>query len=811
MSTERSLTRDEAVERAALLEVRRYDIDVDLTGLLDGVEWRATSRVTFDCHSPGADSFVDCLGEIGTATLNGRPLDPASAVDGRLPLPALEAENVLEVSSVQHDTASSAGILRSVDPSDGLVYVWTSFEADDARRAWACFDQPDLKAPHAFTVTAPESWVVTSNTGPESVTEPADAARVWSFPDTPPLSTYVVVVNAGPFHEIREQRGGHSLGLFCRQSMRPFLERDAAELFEVTEQGLAFFAERFDRPFAQERYDHVFVPNMGGAMENWGCVTWSDSSLHRSEPTRRMREGTANILLHEMAHMWFGDLVTMRWWDDLWLNEAFASWAASWAQAEATRYTEAWASFLIGFKVEGYRLDMGPATHPVRGDVPTVAHGIANFDAISYVKGCSVLKQLAAYVGEEAFVAGLRDYFATYAWQNTTLEDFLGAIGSAAGRDLGDWGRRWLREAGTDTLRVRDGGLLAEGPDGGSPRPHRLNLGIFVDRGDVLERVDAVPVETTGTTTPLPDLPAGALVLPNDSDLTFAAVRPDEASLATLLERAGDLDDALARGLAVTMGWDMLARGELTGAQMMRLVLDVLRTERTAGLVEAHLRLALRTATLWVPTPDIDAHLADLAAACRELADVPELRSAALKTLAACARTEEDFALLASDDDVDLAWRVLVRRADLGQYDEAAVAALQARDPDPDSWVRALGVRCARPESAAKDEAWQAVFVDRRVPAGTPAIELATCLWRPGQDELLRPYVMRYLDELAAIDRGGMLALGVITRAMFPYQSADAGFLDGARELVGREGLLPAVRQSLLGATDTLARMLRQR
>ena len=300
--------------------------------------------------------------------------------------------------------------------------------------AWANFDQPDLKAVHGFTVRAPETWTVLSNSPSTSVEDLADGGRLWTFADTPPLSTYVTVVNAGPFYELRSRRGGHDLGLYCRQSLKHLLDRDAEELFELTEQGLAWFGEHFGVPFGQERYDHVFVPDLGGAMENWGCVTCGDWALPRSTPTYDERREIAEVVLHEMAHMWFGDLVTMRWWDDLWLNEAFASWAACWAADGATRYTDSWANFLADGKLGGYRLDMGPATHPIRGEVPDVAQAMANFDAISYPKGQSVLKQLGAYAGDEAFLDGLRAYFRDHAWGNTTLRDLTGAIGAASGQ-----------------------------------------------------------------------------------------------------------------------------------------------------------------------------------------------------------------------------------------------------------------------------------------------------------------------------------------------------------------------------------------
>ncbi len=808
----RSLTRQEAEERAALLEVDRYDIDVDLRGLFDGEVLESTSTIAFRCHQPGATTFVDCLAEVRAATLNGRALDLGTVTEGRIPLPDLAADNVLVVSSAQADTGSGAGVLRTVDPSDKLVYVWTSFEPDDARRVWACFDQPDLKAPHAFTVLAPESWTVTSNSAPESIEDREDGGRLWTFPDTPPLSTYVVVVNAGPFHELREVRGGHSLGLFCRQSLRQYLERDAPDLFQVTAAGLAFFGERFGQPFAQERYDQVFVPGMAGAMENWGCVTWTDGVLFRSDPTHGQRALVASVLLHEMAHMWFGDLVTMRWWDDLWLNEAFASWAATWASVNATSYTDGWATFLAGAKLQGYQVDMGPGTHPIRGEVADVAQATANFDAITYVKGESVLKQLVAYVGEEAFVEGLRAYFRDHAWGNTRLADLMSAVGTAAGRDLSDWTSAWFDRAGTDTLTLTRGEILAVAPGGGEARPHRIDIGSYTRTGDRLTAVGVTSVETTGPRTTVEGLPEADLHLLNDHDLTFAAVRTDEKSLRTMLETAGGLPDPVSRALAVSTAWDMLLKGELSSDELLTCVLGVLATERSAGVVEPFLAMALRTAEQWTHPAGVPAQLARLAVRAAELAEDPEHRVPALRTLAASATEPAHFEILeaAAADDLDLAWRVLARRSALDEYDAAAVDALLERDPDPDASVRALGVLAARPDDAAKAEVWAAVFEKRSVPAGPPLGGLAQCFWRPAQQEVLLPWTQRYLDEVSNLGDGGMMAMSSLMRVMFPT-TGDQAFVDRAAAIAGAQGVNPSLRATLLTGTDTLTRMIRAR
>ena len=803
-----SLTRPEAEERSALLSVDRYDIAADLRGLLDGEVWEATSTVRFSCREPGASSFVDAVGEIVSATLNGADLDPAAAADGRLPLTGLRADNTLVLTLRQTDVTSSAGILRTVDPTDDQVYVWTSLECDDARRLWGCFDQPDLKAPHRFTVTAPESWTVLSNMRPETIGDPDGGAREWSFPDTPPLSTYVVVVNAGPFHEVRETRGDHDLGLYCRQSLRAALDRDARWLCDLTEKGLAFFGERFGQPFPEAHYDQVFVPNMGGAMENWACVTWGDGYLFRTPPTYAQRSQTAITLLHEMAHMWFGDLVTMEWWDDLWLNEAFASWASTWAAAEATEFTDAWAEFLVGRKLDAYRTDMGPASHPIRNEVRDVEAALANFDAITYAKGQSVLHQLMAYVGESAFTAGLQDYFAKHAWGNTRLADLMAAFSRASGRSLDQWTIDWLDRAGTDTVTVDGDQVLVESPDGGEPRPHRLDIGSYSPDGVLLGRTS---IETSGRRTTLEGLPEGGLPLANDTDLSFVAVRTADDSLRRLLATAGTLPDATARAVAVATSLDMLRKGELSAADMLDCVLGTASSEKNPALAEPFLSQANAVAELWTPADQVAAARTRVADQALVLTAHPDLRLAALQVLAASASTSEHDAVLdeAAAHDIDLAWRVAVHRAEQGRHDEQAVADLLDRDPDPDSASRAVAVMAARPDAEAKAEAWRQLFEVRSVQSGYPTYAVARAFWRPGQDEVLAPYADGYLDTMRDV-RGGLLSMLSLVRGMFPLFAGEE-FVARAREVADHPGTDPTVRGQLLTGADTLARMLRAR
>ncbi|WP_128376033.1 aminopeptidase N [Streptomyces cavernae] len=805
----RSLTRTEAERRTALLTVERYDIALDLTALPDGPEIRSVSTVTFSCREPGADTFVDCAAQVVEATLNGAPIAPAA--DGRIPLTGLAEHNVLRVESVQADTATGAGVHKAVDPADGEVYVWTTFEPDEARFVWACFDQPDLKAPHAFTVTAPAAWTVTSNSGDPHIEEAAPGTRRWAFPDTPPLATYNTVVNAGPFHEIRREVDGHDLGLYARRSLAPVLDRDADDIFTLTRQGLAFFGDVFAMPFPQRKYDQVFAPEFGGAMENYGCVTWSDGFLRRSAPTPAEQALLAKVLLHEMAHMWFGNIVTMRWWDDLWLNEAFAEFACNWAAERATRHTDAWASHLADDKLKAYLSDQGPVSHPIRQPIHDVAQAASIFDNITYPKGASVLYQLMTYVGEKAFTVGMAAYFGRHAWGNTTLQDLIDALSEASGRDLNAWRAAWLEQAGTDRFALeRDGGTVTL-VAAGRPRPQVLAVGAYTRSGDALTRTAQVKIEATDIRTPIEGLPEDAdVLLINDDDLTFATTRPDPAARATLLRSAADLPTAISRGVATATVWDMLTTGEATAAEASRCITAVLGTETSDAVIEPYLTLAIDIAELWAPDSERAALTAAVASVCRHLAGNPARRRVALRALARTATTEDDLTWLRDQahDDVDLLWHTLTREAELGADVSAESARLLDRDPDPDAWVRALTVRAAAPDPAAKAETWQKLAVDRTVPlSGVRPVTRA--FWRPAQDTLLAPYPQRYLELIPHLDRGGMIPSMFFTTQLFPLYAIDTEYVERSRTTSTEAA--PVVHKFLLERSDVVLRMLRSR
>jgi aminopeptidase N len=803
----RSLTQVEAAERARLVEVRRYDVAVDLTDLPAGSRVVCTSTIAFTCREPGAATFADCAAEIESATLNGVELPPA--VDGRIALPDLAAENVLTVVTVREDSTQGEGLHKAVDPADGEVYLWTDFQPDNARSVWACFDQPDLKAPHAFTVTAPAHWIVLTSSGDPEIESVGSSARRWTFPPTPPLSTYNLVINAGPYYELRREGAGHDLGLFARRSLAPILDRDADELFRLTTQGFEFFTEKFGMPFPQRKYDQVFAPEFAGAMENYGCVTWMDWFLRRSTPTRAEWDLFARYLLHELAHMWFGNIVTMRWWDDLWLNEAFAEFASNWAAVSATSYSDAWAAHLAGEKLKAYLVDQGPTTHPIRQPVRDVAAGAATFDAITYPKGASVLQQLMTYVGEAQFSAGLATFFAKHAWGNATLEDLIAAIAEETDRDLENWRVGWLDIAGTDrlTLEQDDDGftLVAQGPNG-EPRPQVLAVGAYQRNGRQLERSARVLVEVAGERTPL-ELPPADLYLVNDDDLTFASTRPDAKTRDAFFGNAAGLPTPISRAVAIATAWDMLITGEATAGEVVRCLTGVLAVETSESLIEPHLNRAVDVALLWSSETEL---AATVAATCRSLVGDARLRKVALRGFARTAADLDAVGWLQTEaaDDVDLQWRALVRKAQLGGDTAAEADALLARDPDPEAWISRLTVRAATPDAAEKQAVWQRVVVDHAVPLGM-VHQVMAAFWSAGQDELLRPFAAGYLELVPAIAEGGMMAAMTYSKLLFPLFGVDEAVVEKAKALV--VDAEPVVRAGVLERADLVTRMLRAR
>ena len=772
-----NMTRDEAQQRARLLRVDGYDVALDLR--VGGSTFRSETTVTFSCVEPGTTSYLDLTADgVREVTLNGVSLSPDEVFDGnRLTLPSLAADNTLHVVADCVYMNTGEGLHRFVDPVDKSVYLYTQFETFDAHRMYACFDQPDLKATFHFVVDAPEDWQVVTNMAATSVSE-ADAAgaRTHDFAVTKRMSAYITALVAGPYHSVFDTYTAADgstipLGIYCRSSLAGHLDADA--LFEVTKQGFDFFHDLFDFPYPFGKYDQLFVPEFNaGAMENAGAVTFLEDYVFRSKVTDYAYERRAETVLHEMAHMWFGDLVTMRWWDDLWLNESFATYASVLCQSEATRFTNAWTTFANVEKTWAYRQDQLPSTHPIASDIVDIEAVKVNFDGITYAKGASVLKQLVAYVGRDAFFSAVRGYFQKHAWGNTTLQDLLTELEAASGRDLAAWSREWLETAGVNTLRPlievgADGSytqlaVLQEAPaDWPTLRSHRVGVGLYDHVDGQLVRRRTVEIDVVGERTEVPALIGEAkadVVLVNDDDLAYAKIRLDPDSLATITTDIGAFADSLPRALCWTATWDMTRDAEMAATDYLTLVLSGISRETDIGVVTALLRQAQGALTYYTAEPHIAAGWQRLADAAHDAsyaaAPGSDLQLAWVRTLASAARTPEHLSLIAAlldgtetieglSVDTELRWSLLRRLVVSGKVGEVEIDAELDRDNTAAGERHAASAKAAIPTAEAKAQAWSLVVVGNELPNALQAAVIGGFA-QPEQPELLRAYVEPY-------------------------------------------------------------------
>jgi aminopeptidase N len=763
-----NLTRDEARTRAELIKVHAYQVLLDLTG--GDTTFRSLSRIEFDCAVGGARTFVNLAAPgVHAITLNGRPLSLDAFDGGRISVEGLQAgRNELEVDAECGYSRSGEGLHRFADPADGNVYVYSDLETFDAHRVYACFDQPDMKATFELMVQAPAGWTVVSNMGPDRAggVDVGGGTHSWHFPPTPVMSTYITHVSAGPWHIVRSEHDGIPLGIFCRQSLSRYLDSD--EIFEVTRQGFDFFHEAFGIKYPFGKYDQLFVPEFkAGAMENAGAVTFLEDYVFRSRVTDQARETRAETILHEMAHMWFGDLVTMRWWDDLWLNESFATWAGTEAQAQATRWPNSWTTFTSAWKAWACKQDQLPSTHPIAADIPDIAAVEVNFDGITYAKGAAVLKQLVAYVGYDNFLAGVRAYFAANQFGNATLADLLSALEETSGRDLGSWSREWLETAGVNTLRPSYS-VDAEGrfaafsvlqsapPSHPTLRSHRIAIGLYSLTAGGLVKTSSVETDVTGDWTPVPALvgvPRPDLVLLNDDDLTYAKIRLDPHSLRTAVSSVGRLTASLPAAMVWAATWDMVRDGEMAARDYVRLVLGGVKSVRDISVVQTLLRQATLAARQYADPAWRAEGLAFIAASLRSLAVTAPAGSdhqlAYVRALALVATAPDDLEFLAGlvdgsigldglAVDTELRWALLRRLVSRGVRGEEAIDAELSRDATDAGERQAAGCRAAIPTLTAKRETWE-TLTDGKL---TIAMFRATIIGfaDPDQPGLVQPY-----------------------------------------------------------------------
>ncbi|MCT2590484.1 aminopeptidase N [Streptomyces sp. N2-109] len=853
-----NLTRDEARQRARLLDVDGYEVALDLRSALapapEGAErtFRSTTTIRFRCAEPGAATFVDLVApSVHSVTLNGRALNPDTAFDGtRVTVDGLAAENELVIDARCAYSRTGEGLHHFVDPEDGEVYLYTQYEPADARRVFANFEQPDLKAPFDFTVTAPAHWTVLSNGEREGEPTTADGdALVWSFARTQPISTYITTVVAGPYHYVTDRYRRVSedgteleipLGALCRKGLARHF--DADDIFLITKQGLDFFHDNFDFPYPFGKYDQAFVPEYNiGAMENPGCVTFREEFVFRGKVTEASYEGRANVILHEMAHMWFGDLVTMEWWDDLWLKESFADFMGALALVEATRFEDGWITFANRRKAWAYRADQLPSTHPVTADIHDLEDAKLNFDGITYSKGASVLKQLVAYVGRDAFLEGARRYFKRHAWGNTRLTDLLSVLETTSDRDMGAWSKAWLQTAGVNSLlpqatydadgRITELAVLQEAPESHPVlRPHRVAVGLYRREraGSGLVRYARAEVDVTGHRTVVEEL-AGSerpdLILVNDDDLTYCKIRFDEASLQTLRDHLGEITDNLSRALCWSALWNLTRDGLMPARDFLGLVLRFAGDETDVGVLQMlHSWAGVALGRYTVPE--------GRESAGRELTEgaLTQLRRAEpgsghqlawARFFTSLAESEHDLRLLRGllagtgridglEVDQELRWTFLLPLVAHGTLGASQVEEELARDDTASGKRHQVRCLAARPSPEVKAAAWSSVVESDKL---SNALVEATIsgFAHPGHQELTAPYTPRYFEAIEGIWRTRSIETAMaIVRGLYPAQQGDQKTADATeRWLTGHREAPPALRRLVLEAQDDLLRALR--
>ncbi|MEV7563213.1 aminopeptidase N [Streptomyces sp. NPDC089795] len=838
-----ALTRNEAQLRAQLLDVQHYAVTLDLTG--DDETFDSTTVVRFTART-AADTFIELKPvELRSATLDGNPLDPAALADDRLPLTGLtEGPHELRLDTRMRYSRTGEGLHRFTDPADGQTYVYSQMFLDDVQRVFPAFDQPDLKAVFEFTVTAPAHWTVLANGITTRIAAAPDGsgAAIWQSAPTPLISTYLAAVAAGPWHSIRTEHAGLPFGIHCRQSLAPHMDVDAEEILSVTKDCFDRYQEKFTEPYPFDSYDQAFVPEFNaGAMENPGLVTFRDEFIFRSAVTDTERQSRAMVIAHEMAHMWFGDLVTLAWFDDIWLNESFAEYMGYQTLTEATRFTDTWTDFGVTRKPWGYDADQRPSTHPVAPtpeDVPDTASALLNFDGISYAKGASALRQLVAWLGEKDFLAGINTHFARHKFANASLADFIDSLAAHTERDVRAWADIWLRTTGIDTLtpRVEEseghpdtaaGWTLAV--DRRGSRPHHIAVGVY-DRDPADDRflelrelldLDIPSDEIISVTGARP-----ALLVLNDVDLTYAKVRLDETSLETTLRSLSGIPDALTRAVVWNALRDMVRDGELDPHDFLATASAHLPEEDDLAIVQGVLAFArTQVAVRYLAPEQQSAALATLTTIARDLlrrtedGSEPGMRLTAVRTLVDSATQPDTIAAWLTDDtvpggpalDPELRWRILGRLAVLGAVGESEIDAALAADTSATGQEGAARCRAALPTPEAKAAAWDRLFHDDSL-SNYLFSATAQGFWQPEQTELLTPYVTRYYPEAVALgDRRGPAIGEAAGRWAFPAYAIDESNLQAGHTCLQNPDILPLLRRKLVDQLDDLARALKVR
>jgi aminopeptidase N len=835
-----NLTRVEAAERASLVATQSYDVHLDLTD--PGTTFRSTTTARFTA-TPGTSTFIDAVTrEVHSVTLNGKELDPAEVADGvRIQLPDLAAENVLVVDATVDYSTTGEGLHRFVDPEDGEVYLYSQFEVPDTRRMFTVFEQPDLKATFAFTVDTPAHWDAISNQPTPEPTTLETGTKRFTFTATPRLSPYVTALVAGPYVATRSEvtsSDGRTipLGVFTRKSLAKYM--DPENVFEVTRQGFEFFEEQFGTPYPFEKYDQLFVPEFNaGAMENAGCVTILEDYVFRSKVTGALIERRAITVLHELAHMWFGDLVTMKWWNDLWLNESFAEFMSHLAADANTKFTTAWTTFSSVEKSWAYAQDQLPSTHPIKAEIRDLEDVQVNFDGITYAKGASVLRQLVAWVGQEEFMAGVRQYFSKHAYGNTELRDLMVELEASSGRDLAQWSQQWLESAGVNVLRPvvetdADGIITAFAVAQEAPAEHpilraqHIGVGFYdLDAEGRLVRTHRVDLDIDGASTEVADLVGRErpdLILVNDGDLGYAKLRLDPASLDFAIRHLRDFEDSLARALVWGAAWDATRDGEIPARAYVDLVLNNIGAETEPSVVRTQLNQLSTALGRYVAAEAADATSGRAAQRLWELAQQAEagsdnqfqfvMKFSALASTAAhldvvAALRSGDTALDGLDIDDDLSWELLISLVAGGRSGVAEIDEALAADPSSSGELAATVARAAVPTAEAKAAAWASV-VQQDTLSNTFQRRVITGFNRVHDLGLIKPFVESYFAAVPGLwkERSYEMAQTIVN-GLYPVKPTSAATLQATDALLSRLGEdTPALSRLLVEARAGMER-----
>jgi aminopeptidase N len=839
-----NLTRLEAAERAALLKVHSYEVSLDLTQ--GDKTFGSSTRVLFSANKPGASTFIDAItAQVHSVTLNGELLDVASMSDGtRIQLDNLQAENELIVVADAFYMNTGEGLHRFVDPVDNEVYLYTQFEVPDSRRVFAVFEQPSLKATFQFTVTAPEHWKVVSNQATPNPVSAGDGIATWQFEPTPVISSYITALVAGPYSEVRSELISSDgrvipLGVFARASMTEFL--DSEYIFEKTRQGFEFFEKAFDFPYPFDKYDQLFVPEFNaGAMENAGAVTFTETYVFRSKVTDAIRERRVITILHELAHMWFGDLVTMQWWNDLWLNESFAEYASHLAVAEATEWKNTWSTFASLEKAWAFRQDQLPSTHPIVAEINDLQDVQVNFDGITYAKGAAVLKQLVAWVGQEKFLAGVSQYFKKHAFKNTELKDLLVELEATSGRELRTWSKLWLETAGVNTLKpelsVSANGtithfVVTQTAIESQPtiRPHRMAIGFYDLVAGKLTRTHRIELDVDGERTHVAELvglPRPALILLNDDDLAYAKIRLDDYSLKTASEHLSSIEDPLARTQVWGAALDASRDGETDPSAFIQMVLNNIASETESTTMTTLLRQLVTTGNLYVNPAKRQETLVLIGDALLSLARSAAVGSDAqlqfVKFFTLFARTEVQLsaveALLSGSEelagleiDADLRWELLTALVVAGKAGDSQIDELVAIDNTANGQKAAAGARAAIGTPENKASMWRLLTETKEL--SNAHVQAASLAFNRVLDtELLEPSIERYFD--SALDIWNLHTFKIaeyLLVNLFPMPLANQATADASRRAIADPKFLaiPALHRILVENLDNLERALK--